>query len=191
MPDKDNLFMTPHVNKMHKALEDDNIGPTSKWHNSFLSLSLFFLSFLAVYQAQAQTGTRPLFLGGKKAQLFIKAKREQVKVQDNQLRAGLSCLQRGRRKKGGREKEKMEEEEEKEEKWRWRVQEGWGGGEYTGRIRTKASLAPVETLMRVQIHYWLISHDTLWHRGWKEERECGRKWREERRWRGEGKGGGK
>lgn len=27
-------------------------------------------------------------------------------------------------------------------------------------IRTKASLALVETLMRVQIHYWLINHDT-------------------------------
>lgn len=30
MPNKDNLFMTPHVNKMHKELEDDNVGPTSK-----------------------------------------------------------------------------------------------------------------------------------------------------------------
>ncbi len=51
------------------------------------------------------------------------------------------------------------EEEEKEEKWRWR---GEGvAEEYTGRIRTKASLAHVETLMRVQIHYWLINHDTL------------------------------
>ncbi len=48
------------------------------------------------------------------------------------------------------------EEDEKEVKWRWRGKE-----EYIGRIRTKASLAPVETLMRVQIHYWLINHNTL------------------------------
>lgn len=55
--------------------------------------------------------------------------------------------------KRGREKERMAEEEEK---WRWRGEEA-----HTGRIKTKASLAPVETLMRVQIHYWLINHDTL------------------------------
>lgn len=36
-----------------------------------------------------------------------------------------------------------------------------GEEEYTGRIRKKASLTPVETLMRVPIHYWLINHDTL------------------------------
>lgn len=92
---------------------------------------------------------------GKKAQLFIKAKREQVKVQDNQFRASLSCLQRGRRKKGRRE----EEDGEREAEGKAEV-EGWGGA-YTGRIRTKAFLAPVETLMRVQIHYCLINHDTL------------------------------
>lgn len=34
-------------------------------------------------------------------------------------------------------------------------------GAYMGRIKMKAFLAPVETLMRVQIHYWLINHDTL------------------------------
>ncbi|KAG8015083.1 hypothetical protein GBF38_022374, partial [Nibea albiflora] len=59
--------------------------------------------FLAVYQAQTQTGTRPFFLGRKKAKLFIKAKREQVKVQDNQSRPGLSCLER--QTGGGRERE--------------------------------------------------------------------------------------
>lgn len=32
--------------------------------------------------------------------------------------------------------------------------------EYSVGIRKKASLALVETLMRVQIHYWLINHDT-------------------------------
>lgn len=32
--------------------------------------------------------------------------------------------------------------------------------EYSVEIRKKASLALVETLMRVQIHYWLINHDT-------------------------------
>lgn len=89
---------------------------------------------------------------GKKAQLFIKAKREQVKVQDNQFRASLSCLQR---KKGRRE----EEDGEREAEGKVGVK-GWGGA-YTGRIRTKAFLAPVETLMRVQIHYCLINHDTL------------------------------
>lgn len=52
------------------------------------------------------------------------------------------------------------EVEEKEEKWSWKG-EGRREGAYTGRIRTKAFLAPVEKLMRVQIHYWLINHDTL------------------------------
>lgn len=32
--------------------------------------------------------------------------------------------------------------------------------EYSVGIRKKASLALVITLMRVQIHYWLINHDT-------------------------------
>lgn len=78
---------------------------------------------MAVYQAQAQTGTCPFFLGReKKAQLFIKAKREQVKVQDNQFRASLSCLQRGRRKKGRRE----EDDGEREAEGKAEV-EGWGG----------------------------------------------------------------
>lgn len=44
------------------------------------------------------------------------------------------------------------------------VMEGDRG--YTGGIRTKASPTPAEKLMRVQIHFWLIIHYTLWHRGW-------------------------
>lgn len=88
-----------------------------------LSIFLFFPTYFWQFiKHKHKLAHVPSSLVGKKAQLFIKAKREQVKVQDNQFRASLSCLQRGRRKKGRRE----EEDGEREAEGKAEV-EGWGG----------------------------------------------------------------
>lgn len=81
------------------------------------------------------------------------------------MRPNSSCLQT---------EERGEEEGEVE-----------GGGvkseEDSVGIRKKASLALVETLMRAQIHYWLINHDT-------RDMEGGRKGGEAEQEGGEGEG---
>lgn len=43
--------------------------------------------------------------------------------------------------------------------------QGGAGGWLHWQNMNEVSLAPVETLMRVQIHHWLINRNTLWHGG--------------------------
>lgn len=125
-----------------------------------IHFSHFFSVFWQFTKHSPKLAHVPPSSARKKAKLLIKAKRDQVKVHDNQPRLSSEM-------QGGREGGRRWGKEEGRENWRWRGEE-----DYTGRIRTKAFLAPVETLMRVQIHYWLINHDTLWHRGGDEGRGC-------------------
>lgn len=100
MPNKDNLFMIPHVNKMHKALEDDNVGPTSKWHYSFL---FFFSSFWQFIKHRHKLAHVPSSSVGKKPNFSSKQKGNKLKFRtSNRGPAYPVFREAGGRREGGR-----------------------------------------------------------------------------------------
>lgn len=104
MADRDNL-LTPHVNKMHKALGDNNVGP-------------HFLSFFVVSGSLSGTCTNwhtsPL-PQWEKCPAFFSSKQKGNKLKFRTTNGGPAYLVI--RKAGGGRTEKKMEEEEKEEEW--------------------------------------------------------------------------
>ena len=122
----------------------------------------FFFSFWQFIKHRHKLAHIPVFRGRKKQKTTNKKKIFSSKQRGNKLKFRTTSRgpaypvfreAGGGRREGGKGRWRKGK---KEEKWRWRGEEA-----YTGGIRTKASLAPAGTLMRVQIHYWLINHDTL------------------------------
>lgn len=96
--------MTPYVNAIRKALVNDNVGP----HFKVTLFIPFFTCFLAVHQAQMQTGTCPLFLGRKTAKLLIKAKGGKLKFSTTNRGPAYPVYigeEEGRRRKRGEKRD--------------------------------------------------------------------------------------
>jgi len=121
-PKMNSLFMTANVNNTDDALQDDNVGPSSKWHSWFLIVDPGGLS------STARLAHAPISVG-KWSNFWSKQK-------SNNLSSAQPI--EGQLNPSTKRQEKDKMGEEKEEKWQWSC----GSRVYTGRIRTKAFPAP-------------------------------------------------